>query len=176
MVVKTQKGAIINPKLMEAWFKLLAEATKGTGEAQEAFRALGTVSSGDTEAMSRWLAKFMPAAMASASNLQPEAFEAWVEESWRMMGVVPRERYLELLEKHDLLQRRLEKAEDTIKKLRSMLDTTSQQEEAQKVMDLWGSMLSDTLKLQADWMQSWTTKTPEEDQAEKSSDDEPGDK
>jgi hypothetical protein len=146
---------MMTPNFIEAWLTLLAEALKGTGEAQEAFRTLNTMS-GDPEALRRWLAKFLPAGGATQPKLQPEAFESWLEESWRMMGLVPRARYLELLEKNDLLQRRLEKAEETIKSLQAMLDSQDPTPaEAQKVMKLWGSMLEDTLKLQAEWLQSW---------------------
>jgi len=146
----------MNPKLMQAWFTLMAEAMKGTEEAQEAFQTLSNMS-GDPEEMSRWMAKFMPGAAASAGNLQPEAFEEWMEESWRMMGVVPRPRYLELLEKCDTLQRKLDKAEETIQNLRAKLDSKGQQEvDAQKMADLWGTMMQDTLNAQTEWMRTWT--------------------
>ena len=160
---------MVNPKLMEAWFNLMVEATKGTKDAQEAFRSLSKISDSPEE-MSRWLAQFMPAAMASGVPAQPEAFEEWLEESWRMMGVVPRSRYLDLLEKYDILQRKLEKAEETIQRLRASLDNTDEQAaDTQKVMDMWGGILEDTLKAQTELMQAWNaantqavTSSPEE--------------
>ena len=109
---------MVNPKLMQAWFDLVVEASKGTQEARDAFQALSKAS-GNPEALRHWMAKFMPAALAATDTANPEAVEEWLEESWRMMGVVPRSRYLELLEKNDQLQRRLEKAEATIKRLRA---------------------------------------------------------
>ncbi len=163
---------MINPKAMEAWFILMAEATKGTKEAREAFQSLSQMS-GDPEEINRWMATFMPGAMPSSGNLQPEAFEEWMEESWRMMGVVPRSRYLDLLEKCDTLQRKLDKAEETIQKLRTRLDNREQQEEdAQKVADLWGTMMEDTLKAQTEWMRGWTEsmEQPSEDDLNKPED------
>ena len=145
----------MNPTVMEAWFTLMAEAMKGTKESREAFQRLSKIS-GDPEEMSRWMGQFMPAAAASTANLQPEAFEEWMEESWRMMGVVPRTRYLELLEKCDTLQRKLDKAEETIQNLRARLDNKGQQEtDAQKMADIWGTMMQDTLKAQTEWVRSW---------------------
>ena len=146
----------MNPTLMGAWFNLMAEAMKGTKESQEAFQRLSKIS-GDPAEVSRWLTQFMPAAAAASANLQPEAFEEWMEESWRMMGVVPRPRYLELLEKCDTLQRKLDKAEEAIQNLRGRLDNKDQQEvDAQKMADIWGTMMQDTLKAQSEWMRTWT--------------------
>lgn len=155
----------MNPAVMEAWFTLMAEAMKGTKESQEAFQRLSKIS-GDPEEMSLWMAQFMPAAADSTANLQPKAFEEWMEESWRMMGVVPRTRYLELLEKCDALQRKLAKAEETIKNLHARLDNKGQQEaDAQKMADIWGTMMQDTLKAQTEWMRTWAeaNKPPAQD-------------
>ena len=162
----------MNPTVMEAWFTLMAEAMKGTKESQEAFQRLSKIS-GDPEEMSRWMAQFMPAAAASASNLQPDAFEEWMEESWRLMGVVPRARYLDSLEKCDMLQRKLDKAEETIQNLRARLDNKDQQEvDAQKMADIWGTMMQETLNAQTEWMRTWaeasqaTTSGQDPDEAE----------
>lgn len=143
---------MINPKVMEAWVTLMAEAMRGTKDAQDAFRSL-TEMPATSDNLESWLARFMPS---TARLAQPEAFETWLEEWWRMMGVVPRTRYLELLERCDTLQRRLEKAEETIQNLRSLLGSKAQQgEEARKIMDLWSAMLDETIKTQSEWMQSW---------------------
>jgi hypothetical protein len=84
----------------------------------------------------------------------PEAFEAWLEEWWKMMGAVPRSRYLEVLERCETLRRRLEEAEATISRLRGMLEE-GRQEEARKVLDLGEQMLEETLKAQAEWTRAW---------------------
>ena len=61
------------------------------------------------------------------------------------------------MEKCDTLQRKLDKAEETIQNLRAKLDSKGQQEvDAQKMADLWGTMMQDTLKAQTEWMRTWT--------------------
>ncbi len=145
-----------DPKMMAAWFSLMAEATKGTAEAQEAVRAFSEIS-GKPDEVQQWLSRFMPG-VTSTVPLQPEAFEEWMEESWRMMGMVPRNRYLNMLEKCDILQRKLDKAENTIQNLRTRLDTQGQQEEnAQQILNVWGSMVENTLKTQTEWVQNWAS-------------------
>lgn len=154
---------MVNPKMMEAWFTLMAEAMRGTKEAEEAFQSLPKMSA-NSEDLGHWLHKFMPLA---APNFQPEAFEGQLEEWWQMMGVVPRARYLELLDKNDKLQRRLEKAEETIQKLRKMTKKQGPQaEEAKQVLDSWNTMLQETLKTQTEWMRAWTANEPLADKGE----------
>jgi hypothetical protein len=145
-----------NPKTLEAWYTLMAEAMRGTGEAQEAFNALSEMSS-TPEEFNKWMAQFMPG-LAGSMKMQPEGFEEQMETWWRMMGVVPRARYLDLLEKCDTLERKLEKAEKTIESLRQRLGVQEQQEEdTKKVMDMWGNIMQDTLKTQTEWMKAWTS-------------------
>ena len=144
-----------DPKMMSAWLRLMAEAMQGTAEAQEAVRAFADTA-GKPEDAQRWLKQFMPG-LNPTIPLDPTAYEAWLEDTWRMMGVVPRKRYLELLEKCDTLERHLAKAEKTIADLRARLDTQGQQAEStQQVMNMWGSMVEDTLKVQTEWMQNWS--------------------
>jgi len=146
---------MFNPKVLEARYTLLAEAMRGTTEAQDAFKKLSEMSA-TPEEFNRWLAQFMPGA-ASATKLSPEAFEDQLENWWRMMGVVPRARYLEILEKCDALERKLNKAEETIKGLRQRLGSQEQQEEdAKKVLNMWGTVMEETLKTQTEWMKAWT--------------------
>jgi len=147
----------LNPKALEAWFTLMAQAMRGTQEAQDALRSLSEISS-STEDLMQWMTKFMPAAVPSGTKLRPEALEGQLEEWWRMMGVVPRTRYLELLERFDTLQRRLDKAEKTVHTLRAALDNKGQHtEEAKQALDMWSTMMQDTLQTQTEWMQAWMT-------------------
>lgn len=157
MVDGIPKAPLFSPKALEAWFTLMAEAVRGTAEAQEAFKAL-TEASTKPEELQRWQAKFMPPA---GAVVKPEAFEEWLEEWWRMMGVVPRSRYLDLLERHEALRLRLEKAEETIRSLRAMMGQ-GQEQEAQKLVNLWETMLQESLKAQAEWMRAWDTAATEE--------------
>jgi hypothetical protein len=112
---------LTDPKVMEAWFTLMAEAMKGTKEAQQAFQSLSKATL-DPADLNRWMGTFMPGLASSAAPQQAEGPEQWLEDWWRMMGVVPRARYLELLEKYDTLTRRLEQARETIEKMRAALD------------------------------------------------------
>ena len=147
---------MLSPKALEAWYTLMAEATRGSAEAQEAFESLSKMS-GNPEDMNRWMAQFMPGA-ASTTSFTPDAFEGQLEDWWRMMGVVPRTRYLDLLEKCDTLQRKLDKAEETIESLRKRTGDQSQpgSEETKQVLDMWSSMMGETLKTQNEWMKAWT--------------------
>ncbi len=143
---------MVSPKLIEAWFSLMSEAMRGSNDAQEAFKMFsGTSMKADD--MSRWMSRFMPTG-ASANVGQPEMFGEWVEQWWRVMGVVPRQRYLDLLERHESLRLRLEECEKS-RKQHSMLDVSGQQEQAQKALNLWGTTMEDMLKMQADWMRTW---------------------
>lgn len=146
---------MVSPKLIEAWFSLMSEAMRGSSDAQEAFKMLSGTSM-TTDDMSRWMSRFMPTG-ASMSAGQPEMFGEWVEQWWRAMGVVPRQRYLDLLERNESLRLRLEECEKT-RKQHSMLDVSGQQEQAQKALNLWGTAMEDMLKMQADWMRTWFPK------------------
>jgi len=145
---------MFTPKMMEAWFNLMSEAMRGSGDAQQIMKNLSSTTNVSEETL-RMMARFMPPGM---MPMQPEAMSDWLEEWWRMMGVVPRHRYLELLERYELLRSRLEESEKTSRRLQSMLGE-KRQEEAQKVLDFWGNTLEETLKSQNEWMQMWMPKT-----------------
>ena len=164
-----------DPKVMEAWFTLMAEAMRGTKEAQEAFQSLSKAPLNPAD-LSRWLGNFMPALAASPTSPRPEMLEEWLEEWWRMMGVVPRARYLELLEKYDALTRRLEQARETIQKMRDGLDEKARPEQAKNVLDLWKTMLDETVKIQEQWARAWTGVNEQPDQTAKETDDDKGGK
>ena len=160
---------MLSPKALEAWYILMAEATRGSAQAQEAFESLSKMS-GTPDDMNRWMAQFMPGAV-STTKFTPDAFEGQLEDWWRMMGVVPRARYLDLLEKCDTLQRKLDKAEETIEKLRKRAGGQSQPgtEETKQVLDMWSSMMGETLKTQNEWMKAWTAANSDESEEEKKS-------
>ena len=140
---------------MELWLRLMSEAMRGTADAQEAMRSLGEMPM-TPDQLTRWMARFMPVAVGQTSK--PEVLGDWLEDTWRMMGVVPRYRYLELLERCELLRRRLEEAEKTIKKMRKATSGGKMPEqEAQQILNMWEGMLQDTLSMQAEWMRAWTT-------------------
>jgi hypothetical protein len=165
---------VTDPKIMEAWFTLMAEAMRGTKEAQEAFQSLSKATLNPAD-LSRWMGTFMPGLASSAARQQAEGPEQWLEEWWRMMGVVPRARYLELLEKYDTLTRRLEQARETIEKMRAALDEKARPE-AKNVLDLWNTMLDETVKIQAQWASAWTGVNEKPDETVKKTDEDKGGK
>lgn len=150
--------------MMEAWFRLMKDAVGGNAEAQEAMRML---TSGPTnpDQMMRWMSRFLPLATGGMTPVKTDVFENWLDEYWRMMGVVPRYRYLELLERHEALRSRLEESEKTVRQLQGMLGVPGhQREEAQKVIGLWGEMMHQTMKAQLEWMQALTGMAKEREQ------------
>ena len=147
-----------NPKAMEAWFTLMAEAMRGVQQAQQAFDAYARMS-GAPEEWQTWLATYMPGVAAPP----PASMEAWVEEWQKMLGVVPRQQYVALLAKNAELQRRLEQAEATIGALQALVSGGEAQAEAAKqVMDTWSKMLDETLKTQSEWMKRWNSPADDE--------------
>ena len=110
----------------EAWFQLMAQAMQGTQEAQKLFATL--LQSPNVAAnFQKWLALFAPGMEMPAAVSQPQAMTEWLETWQKAMGVVPRIRYLELLEKTDALERRVRELEKNNRRLRSMLEGREQQ-------------------------------------------------
>lgn len=143
----------------EVWLRLMGDAMRGTADAQRALRSLGETPTSPDQ-MTRWLTQFMPGMSAGTA---PAAMEDWLEDSWRMMGVVPRYRYLELLERHEILRTRLEKAEKEIRNLRKTTFASDvPKQEAQKVLDFWENMLQETIQMQSGWIRSWTDNAVDE--------------
>lgn len=152
---------MISPKMMEAWLTLVNEAMHGTKDSQDAMRMLSSVSANTSE-LSQWMMKFMPMASAMPNTPQVEAFQDMLDNWYQGMGVVPRSRYLDLLEKYDKVQRRLEKAEETIAALRGYSETKTQtEEEAKKMLNMWSGMFEETVKTQLNLMKSWSQQTQE---------------
>jgi hypothetical protein len=143
---------MVDPKAMDAWYRLMTEALRGSSGAREALRTLAETPTTPDD-LARWWARFMPAGTEPA---RAEAFEAWLQEWWKTMGVVPRSRYLELLERCELLRSRLEEADATISRLKAMVGVRGQEDEARETLDLGSRLLADTLKAQAEWMRLWT--------------------
>jgi hypothetical protein len=145
----------MNPnKMMETWLNLVTEAMRGNGDARETVRTI-TGSSMRPDELLRVMTRFMPA---GAVPFQAEAMNEWLEEYWRMMGVVPRYRYLDLLERYEQLRLRLEEVE---KSRQLPMMPNSQPEDAQKVFGLWSSMMEETMKAQQEMMKAWTPKSAE---------------
>jgi hypothetical protein len=135
----------------EAWLRLLAEAARGTRAAQGTLRGLaeGQLT---PEKLAQRIAGWLPAGIAPPSA---EKLMQWSEDMWATIGVVPRSRYVELLERYEALRARLEEAEVTIRRLKRLLSEKGHEGDAQKLLDLWSSTVGETLKSQAEWMRGW---------------------
>lgn len=132
-------------KVMETLFRLVSEAMRGTVGAQDAIRSLAELPT-NREEMVAYIEKNLPnVGKLSQSDLYGEQLEQW----FRMMGFVPRTRYLELLERYEDLRLRLEEAENTHRRLESMLDPSHV---ASGILSAWGTTLQRTLDAQAEWM------------------------
>ncbi len=143
---------MVPPRLLESWLTLMTEAMRGSSSAQEAFRSL-TSTAATADNLNRWMLQFMPGA--ASATAQPELFGEWLEQWWKAMGVVPRHRYLEALERNEHLRMQLETCEKTNRQLQNMSGLMGpQHEEAQKAMSMWGSAMDDMLRMQSEWMRS----------------------
>ncbi len=143
----------MDPKLVEDWLRLTADALKGTEDARRAFESLGRGPI-SPDLLSRWAAAWLPHRPLGGGD--PEQLQKVVEEWWEALGVVPRHRYLELLKKHEELRDRLEEAEATVKNLRKLLREGGHEPEARKVLDEWEETTKKTLESQAEWARRWT--------------------
>ena len=139
----------------------MAEAMQGTQRAQEAARMFGEMS-GTSEERVRWAERFMPS---GGFTTRPEDFGEWMEDWWRAMGVVPRYRYLELLDRYETLRTRLQDMEDTMQGFRLKGAGTEQAKNAQDFLDLWEPLIQETLKAQSEWLRTWKPNEPKAGQS-----------
>lgn len=135
--------------IVRAWSRLMATAVRDTTELQQALQ-------NREEKMhpAEWLARWMrqndlPGAPSDPDDLSDE----WLEQWYRMMGVVPRSRYLRLLERHEKLRDELEAATRRIERLRNRSDAPPQ-EAANEALRYWQQTLEDTLEAQSQWLAS----------------------
>jgi hypothetical protein len=143
----------VDPKLLESWLRLTADALRGTEEARKALEALGA-NPLTPEALAAWARAWMPREAAGAPGAGD--IQALVEEYWKTLGVVPRQRYLELLERCEELKSRLQEAEKTVKNLRELLAARGRSQEAEGAIGDWEELTRKALQTQAEWAQSWT--------------------
>ena len=140
-----------NSTFIDAWLRLVTETTQEGNRAQGAFRYLTTAWKSQQE-MSKWIERFLPKSDVS----RPEDIRGWIEDWWKVMDVVPRSLYLELLEINELLKTKLEEAETTIQQLRATVRMTEQEEQANEILNAWETTVQTTLKAQNRWLQTWT--------------------
>lgn len=83
------------------------------------------------------------------------------EELFKVLGVVPRERYERLLRRYTTLRGRVEEAEANLEEVRRMLDQRGREAEARQALDSWGDLLRKTLAAQAGLVRSLTREGPD---------------
>ncbi len=152
-----------NPKLIEAWYRFMAEAVRETSQAQAFFDRYA-----EGQDPAEWLARWMKQQGAEATPDPEELPDEWLEQWYKMMGVVPRSRYLELLDRYERLRKRLEEAQKKIERLVGAPGAMQPEEAAEEVMNIWKSTLDETLKAQSEWMRAFSgdpssTSSEEED-------------
>ena len=119
------------PNPFDAWQRLVAE---GAGEAAKA-----------------WVEIARGAALPSGEEDEP-ATEQW----YRAIGMVPRQRYLDLLDRTEQLRRKLEEAEARLERLHeSNASTAEATEVASEMMASWQDAMRETLQAQAAWMKAF---------------------
>lgn len=155
-MVKMVKGELVEPnRVMEAWLSMMTEAVRGNSDAREAVRSM-TMAPMRPDEMLRLMTTFMPPGVAP---VQVEMFNDWLEEYWKAMGVVPRYRYLELLERYERARERVEELERhnrTRTQLSSSLERTSN-ENADRVLSMWGKVMEESMKMQQEMLKTWMT-------------------
>ena len=120
---------------------------QGGNQAQDTFRFLAQAWKSQEE-LNRWMERFLP----KNETFSPEEVRERIEDWWKIMGVVPRSRYLELLDRCEVLRARLEEAEATIQQLRATVGVTGQEKQANEV---WETTIQTTLKAQDEWVETW---------------------
>ena len=137
---------------IEAWLRLVTETIQGGDRAQNTFRWLAEAWKSQEE-LNKWMQRFLPV---KSETSRPEEVREWIEDWWKVMGVVPRARYLELLERSEVLRARLEEAEATIQQLRATVGVKGQETQANEILDVWETTIHTTLKAQNEWLRTWT--------------------
>ncbi len=135
---------------ISAWFQMMAEAMRGATESQAAMLAFAQART--PEDVAQWMARYMPAAAGQpAAAYTPETW-------WRLTGFVPRIRYLEQLERNEVLRQRLDEAEATVARLRAQLGMAGPTAaQVQDATSAWQGIFAEMLKAQNDWLHAWTS-------------------
>jgi hypothetical protein len=148
---------------MDAWFRMMGDAMAGANVSQGAIRALSEAVASQ-QSLDLWMRQYMSPSVWSTTT--PKVFQDSLESMWRLMGFVPRYRYLELLERYDILRVKLEEAEDNIKHLRDLLAMQGRIAEANDLLKTWESTLDETIKAQTAWMNAWMPSDPPAEEEE----------
>ena len=164
-----------DPKLLEAWFRFMAEATRSGSGASEAFQqaSSGGAPPNFAEMMTRFYSPTnLPANLAG----QPETFNAMTEAWLASFGMVPKSRYDALETQYEALLEKFRDSERTAQTLRASAMGT---EQTQEVLKTWEGTVQKTLQAQTAWWGAWTgvnasaTDREVEEQGEQNKDETP---
>ncbi len=152
-------------KVLESLIRLTSDAMQGAVGAQNAVKSLADLPSNPDEVMG-WIQKNVPTVGSlSKSELFGDQFDQW----FKMMGFVPRARYVELLERYEELRLKLEEAEKTHHRLESLLDPAHV---ASEVLNAWGSTLHKALETQSQWLSAFLgSEAPDEEEEDEASEE-----
>ena len=137
-------------KSISSLLGMITDAVRGSTEAKAAFEAMLT-RPGNAQELLAWIRRFVPM---GGNPMRPELLGQQIEDMARMMGFVPRSRYLELLERHEILRQKLEDAEKTIQRLQAAFATGGNPTTARKLLDGLAATVDGALKKQAEFLQS----------------------
>ena len=150
-----------DPKLLESWFRFMAEATKSQAQTSEMMDAMAKATS--PEGWAEVMQRFAPN---DASATQPETFTEWSAAYWETFGFVPKAKYEELESQYLELKERLEAAEREARNAKRLLAMKGQEEKAKEAVDAWSDTLNATLQAQSQWWSSWLGSSDKVDDSE----------
>ena len=167
----------MDTRTVELWLRMTADALRGSDNAQ---RAIGTLGEGSLSpsSLEAWMKLWLPEGGQSGGTIpaaEVSEFHTMLEDSWRLLGVVPRNRYDELNKHNEELRRRLEDSERTVRRLRRALGQGGEQAEAMSMLDTWENLTEQTLATQSEWarrgLQGWGAEPGEDEQDDDEQDD-----
>lgn len=156
-----------DPKLLESWFRFMAEATKSQAQTSDMMDAMAKATS--PEGWAEVMQRFAPA---EASAHRSEDFMQWSAAYWEAFGFVPKTKYEELETQYLELKDRLEAAEREARNAKRLLAMKGQEEKAKEAVDAWSNTLNATLQAQSQWWSSWLGGNDQADNSENSQDKE----
>ena len=140
-----------DPKLLEAWFRFMAEATRSGSSASEAFQQAsgGNTPPNFAEMMTRF---YSPTNLPANLMGQPETFNAMTEAWLASFGMVPKSRYDALEAQYEALLEKFKESERTAQTLRA---SAMGKEQAQEALKTWEDTVQKTLQAQTAWWGAW---------------------
>ena len=152
-----------DPKLLEAWFRFMAEATKASSSANETFQRTTQGTQNKSASAPPNFAEMMtqfysPANLPANLPNQPEMFNQMTEAWLASFGMVPKARYDALEAKYEELLEKFKESERTVQALRTGQAVSGEQ--TKELLQTWENTVQKTLQAQSAWWQSWSQGGP----------------